>query len=261
MAVVRLDHEVRGDRDGPAADPLLRLEEALWNATHRRKGPVWVDIPLDVQAADIDPQTLEAFAPPPEPDGELDKCRQAAATTARILAEARRPVVLVGNGVRHAGAVPLFLEWAESLGIPILTTWKALDFLKDEASAVRGGGRARWDSAGCELRATEMRRTDRPWCCGLDFGQTAYNHAHFAPACEARRRRHRPERDREAADGAFRGPRRRRRRLPGGNSAKETEGMHTPGLGRVAGALRVLAGARYPILLPSYQSVPSGVHN
>src|ERR1017187_6957069 len=107
------------------------LEEAVWRATGGRKGPTWVDIPLDVQAAEIDPATLPAFVPPKETVSAMKRVSAAAKKALKILSQAKRPVVLVGNGVRHADAVQLFIEWAELIGIPVLTTWKALDFLPD----------------------------------------------------------------------------------------------------------------------------------
>src|ERR1019366_6963300 len=97
-----------------------------------RKGPVWVDIPLDVQAADIDPGGMEGFRPPLRDSVVDSRIRSAALRTLELLANARRPVVLAGNGIRHSGAIELFLKWVESAGIPVLTTWKALDFLPDD---------------------------------------------------------------------------------------------------------------------------------
>jgi acetolactate synthase-1/2/3 large subunit len=120
----------------------LCLEEAAWTATHGRKGPVWVDIPLDVQAAEIDPAELDSFSPPPAPSSAAHEVRAAARRTAEILAQSRRPVALAGNGIRHAGAIPLFVEWAESVGIPVLTTWKALDFLPDAHPLLAGPARS-----------------------------------------------------------------------------------------------------------------------
>jgi acetolactate synthase-1/2/3 large subunit len=107
------------------------LEEAVWHATHGRKGPAWVDIPLDVQAAEVNPDELPAFVPPKAGAHGRDEARLAAQRTLEILAGAMRPMVLVGNGVRHAGAIAPFLQWVERIGIPVLTTWKALDFLPE----------------------------------------------------------------------------------------------------------------------------------
>jgi acetolactate synthase I/II/III large subunit len=155
------------------------LEEAVWLATHGRKGPVWIDIPLDVQATEVDPTTLAGFGVPAEDPGAAHGIAAAAAQTAAILSNAQRPVVLVGNGIRHAHAIDEFLAWAESIGIPVLTTWKALDILPESHPLYVGrpgavGQRAaNFAQQTCDVFISLGAR--------LDYGQTAYNHAHFAP--------------------------------------------------------------------------------
>jgi acetolactate synthase-1/2/3 large subunit len=155
------------------------LEEAVWLATHGRKGPVWVDIPLDVQAAQVEPAALAAFQPPKTGAPAGADPQASAAKAIEVLCNAQRPVVLVGNGVRHAGAVGLFLDWAERIGIPILTTWKALDFLSDDHPLLVG----RPGAVGQRAANFAQQKSDAIICIGarLDFGQTAYNHANFAP--------------------------------------------------------------------------------
>lgn len=114
-------------------DPLTiryHLEKALYLATSGRPGPVWLDIPLDVQAAKIDPAQLTGFDP-----AELDepwKATDLEATAAAILeklAAAQRPVVFAGSGVRLSGAHADFLALIEKLGIPVVTGWNAHDVL------------------------------------------------------------------------------------------------------------------------------------
>src|SRR5688572_27369411 len=110
------------------------LEKAIYLARQARRGPVWLDFPLDVQAAQIEPDeqpgfdpVAEGLEPPPVP--ELD------ASVDRLLAllrDSERPVLLVGNGVRLAGAADRFVTLAERLGIPVLTTWLGLDLIGDD---------------------------------------------------------------------------------------------------------------------------------
>jgi acetolactate synthase-1/2/3 large subunit len=155
------------------------LEQAIWKAQNGRKGPVWIDIPLDVQAAEIDPESLEQFVPPVENEGIENKIRIAAAETTSLLLASKRPAILAGNGIRQSGALELFLKWAESVEVPILTTWKALDFLPDSHPLFAGrpgavGQRsANFTQQNCDLFISIGAR--------LDFGQTAYNHSNFAP--------------------------------------------------------------------------------
>ena len=106
------------------------LEKALYLATSGRPGPVWLDIPLDVQAAKIDPDGLPGFDPAEldEPWKRTDQQAAAAAILARIQA-AERPVVFAGGGVRLSGAHADFLRLIEKLGVPVVTGWNAHDAL------------------------------------------------------------------------------------------------------------------------------------
>jgi acetolactate synthase-1/2/3 large subunit len=101
------------------------LEEAVWTARTGRPGPVWVDIPLDVQGATIDPASLAPFNPPaPEGAGRLDG---AAGRVLSALARAERPILLVGNGVRLAGAAREMDALVDALQLPTLATWLSVD--------------------------------------------------------------------------------------------------------------------------------------
>jgi acetolactate synthase-1/2/3 large subunit len=106
------------------------MEKAAYLARCGRPGPVWIDIPLDVQAAQIDVETLHSFDPAEvEKPWEQTPVRELAAQTIRWLNQAERPVILVGNGVRIAGAETLFQQLVEVLKIPVLTTRLGVDLL------------------------------------------------------------------------------------------------------------------------------------
>lgn len=115
-------------------DPLTiryHLEKALYLARSGRPGPTWLDIPLDVQAAMIDPGELNPGFDPAELD-EPWKRTDLAAAASQILERlrlARRPVVFAGGGVRLSGAHEDFLRLAEQLGIPVVTGWNAHDVI------------------------------------------------------------------------------------------------------------------------------------
>ena len=115
-------------------DPLsirYHLEKAIHLATTGRPGPVWVDIPLDVQAAMIDPDELQPGFDPAELDEpwkETDIPAAAAAIVER-LRQAERPVVFAGGGVRLSGAHADFLRLIDKLGIPVVTGWNAHDVI------------------------------------------------------------------------------------------------------------------------------------
>ncbi len=107
------------------------FEEAVWHMRNGRPGPVWLDVPLDVQAAPIDPSDLAGFEPPidgakPDLSKELTQLNQ-------LLANSKRPLILAGHGVRISGGAKLFEELVEKLGIPCVFTWNASDLLAWES--------------------------------------------------------------------------------------------------------------------------------
>ena len=106
------------------------LETALWHAVHGRPGPVWLDVPIDVQSAEVAEADLESFVPPEEPEyapsaDEIGRC-------AVMLRQAKRPVVIAGNGIRLAGAKQDFLDFIEKRGIPAVGTFNGMDMLDDD---------------------------------------------------------------------------------------------------------------------------------
>lgn len=106
----------------------FHLEKALHLALTGRRGPVWLDIPLDVQGANIEPSELEAFTP--EFDNKTTKSlEQEVAEALRLFSKAKRPVLLVGNGVRMSGATAEFHQLVERIQIPVLTTWLGMDLI------------------------------------------------------------------------------------------------------------------------------------
>jgi len=107
------------------------LEKAIYLATSGRPGPVWLDIPLDVQAAKIDPDDLLPGFDPAELDEPWTKTDLGAAAAEILdrIAKAERPVVFAGGGVRLSGAHADFLKLIEKLGVPVVTGWNAHDVL------------------------------------------------------------------------------------------------------------------------------------
>jgi acetolactate synthase-1/2/3 large subunit len=104
------------------------LERALHEATSGRPGPVWIDIPLDVQASPIEPEELQGFR-------TAAVTWDLAATAQRVteaLKTARRPLIFAGNGIRLAHAEQLFADWIERLNIPVVATWCAADLIASD---------------------------------------------------------------------------------------------------------------------------------
>jgi acetolactate synthase-1/2/3 large subunit len=106
------------------------MEKAIYLARTGRPGPVWIDLPLDVQASQIEPDTLPGFDPaelPPAP--EIAPLDHLVRETIELLNQAERPVILVGNGVRIAGAADLFRQLVDRLEVPVLTTRLGVDLV------------------------------------------------------------------------------------------------------------------------------------
>ena len=127
------------------ADIRKELEKALYLANSGRPGPVWVDIPLDVQGSKIEPDALATFVPEPEDhapaQAELDAIIEKLQT-------AQRPVIYAGNGIRIADAYPEFAALVETLQIPVVTAWNSIDLMTTEAPLYAGRGGTMGDRAG-----------------------------------------------------------------------------------------------------------------
>ena len=159
------------------------LEKALYFARNGRPGPVWLDIPLDVQVAQVDEADLKGFDPgevAEPPDFGLLKNQVSDAI--QLLNQSERPVILVGNGVRLSKAIDDFLQLIEVLQMPVLTTWKAIDFLPECHSLFVG----RPGAVG--QRGANFTQQNSDWIlilgARLDLGQTGYNHRNFARAAK-----------------------------------------------------------------------------
>ena len=109
------------------------LEKAIHLARTGRPGPVWIDIPVNFQAAMIDESALAGYDPSEDEspfDTELLEA-QIAELVGRIEA-AERPVILAGSGIRTGHATGEFQALVDRLGIPVLTAWNAPDLMWED---------------------------------------------------------------------------------------------------------------------------------
>ncbi len=150
------------------------LEKAIYVATHGRPGPVVLDIPLDIQAAEIEPDDQVSYIP------KVDQynCTINFKQLSKDLSKAKRPILLVGNGVRLADAIPEFNEFIEKTGIPVLTTWKTVDLLDENHPQYVG----RPGGVGQRGANFNQQNSDFIITVGarLDYGQLAYQPKYFA---------------------------------------------------------------------------------
>ncbi len=162
-------------------DPLrarFHLERALHAARDGRPGPVWLCVPLDVQAALVEPDRQEGFRPPVSPEVPGKSVREGVSRMLKGLADSERPVLLAGGGIRIAGAEESFLRLVDRLGIPVQTTWVAADLVPDNHPLFAGRPGA-FASRGANFT---IQNADFVLAVGarLDFATTGYSRERFA---------------------------------------------------------------------------------
>jgi acetolactate synthase-1/2/3 large subunit len=159
----------------------FHLEKALHLAMSGRRGPVWLDLPLDVQGAEVDPDALEGYAIPAPPQ-QLIAPTDAVDRILEMMSKAQRPVLLAGNGVRAADAVNEFQSLAEHWNVPVLTTWLGMDLMAADHPLYFGrpGGMAprgaNFTVQNCDFLLVVGSR--------LDLGLVGYSYENFARAAK-----------------------------------------------------------------------------
>jgi acetolactate synthase-1/2/3 large subunit len=153
----------------------FHLEKAFYYSYGGRPGPVWIDIPMDVQASTIDPSALPGFTPEKSPEPDLTP---QISTLIQWLHRAKRPVCLIGHGIRLAGAYPLINELVKKLQVPYLTSWNGADLLANEHplhfghAGTYGQRCANFVIQNCDLLLTVGTRLAIPQV-GYDFTEFA----------------------------------------------------------------------------------------
>lgn len=164
-------------------DPLqiaYHLEKAWFLCRNGRGGPVWIDVPLDVQAATIDTDALPHFDERECRDAECPRYNPLFSEQVLTkLREAKRPVIFAGSGIRLAGMRDEFIQLVEALQIPVVTAWNAHDVIWDEHPLYCGrpgtigtrGGNFVVQNADCLLVVGSR----------LNIRQISYSYKDFAP--------------------------------------------------------------------------------
>jgi acetolactate synthase-1/2/3 large subunit len=151
-------------------DILYELEKALWHAKDGRMGPVVVDVPDDVQRADVDPSAMRHFVPPLAVHGpDLNGI---------VSGGWKRPVIALGWGVHLSGARHEAREMVTRLGIPCVTTWGAADIMAGHPLYV-----GTWGTHGVRAANFTVQNADLVVAIGtrLDTKATGSPASSFAP--------------------------------------------------------------------------------
>lgn len=161
------------------------LEKAAYLAREGKPGPVWVDIPLDIQASQVEPERLECYQE--QYPGELEIYQNQNLMKEQIderirqvfdlFHQSERPLVLLGNGIRLAGAVSEAREFYEALGAPVVTSWNGVDLIEDAHPLFYG----RPGSVGHRHANFIQQNADMVLTIGsrLNLLSTGYNYADF----------------------------------------------------------------------------------
>ncbi|MEI7946604.1 MAG: thiamine pyrophosphate-binding protein [bacterium] len=157
-------------------DIRYELEKAISLATSGRQGPVWLDIPLNVQSAEIDPKLLRAY--PQQPLGPVVTFDDQIASFIGQLREAHSPVIIAGHGIRQSNAFEQFRRLADVLRWPILGTLGGFDLLPTDHPCSVG----RIGTIGTRSGNIALQNADFVLCLGSrnNIRQTSYNWENFA---------------------------------------------------------------------------------
>lgn len=150
------------------------LDEAVFYANEGRKGPVWVDIPLDVQGSYVEENELLGFNEPIGTNESIENIED----IYELINKSKRPVMLIGNGVRLSKSESLFIKLAEQLRIPVLTTWRSLDLIDENHDLYFG----RPGAIGQRCANFIQQNSDLFISVGarLDLGQIGFDYSNMA---------------------------------------------------------------------------------
>jgi len=177
------------------------MEKAWHLMRSGRPGPVWIDIPVNFQSAEIDPEILEGYAPDdrkpttaelpegctpaPRPqlsDAPVKLTQDTVREILRNIQSAGRPVIYSGGGVRISGGYDSFRKLVDKLGIPVCTYWNSIDLIEDTHPLYCGRAGNMGDRAG----NFAVQNSDLLLVIGsrLSIRQVGYNYHTWARAAK-----------------------------------------------------------------------------
>ena len=160
-----------------AQDVRRILEKAVYIANKGRKGPVLIDIPMDIQRAEVDVSALEGYEIPESKEENID---DAVSIILNELQKAERPVLLLGNGIQKEDR-ELIVNALEILKIPVVTTMLARDVLPYEHPLNFGYIGAAYGHRYANLIMGKKADVIVSFGASLCNRQTGVNRVEFAP--------------------------------------------------------------------------------
>jgi len=113
------------------------LEKCFYEATSGRPGPVWIDLPLDIQSAVIDEKKLDSFEPPKKVINKND-LMSSVKKVVEMLKISKKPIVIAGQGIRLSGGQKVFERLVGKLRTPVIFPINGLDLLPENNKYVLG---------------------------------------------------------------------------------------------------------------------------
>jgi len=150
------------------------LDRAIYEATTGRFGPVWVNVPIDVQAAIIDEDDLIEFEPAEQNASSHLQIKE----IIEKLQNAKRPLIISGHGIRLSNQVENFKKLVETLKIPVVTTFNGMDLMETDNPYYIG----RIGTIGQRAGNFALQNADLILCLGTrnNIRQVSYNWENFA---------------------------------------------------------------------------------
>jgi len=154
-------------------DALYEVEKAIYLANEGRRGPTWVDIPMDIQNAQVDPETLRHFTPEAK-ENNWDKD-----VFIQEIKASKRPVILTGSAIRSTGYTDKFRKLAEKMGIPVLAATYNGDLFPNDHPDYFGG----FGIIGGRAGNLMMQNADLiiGMGCRMAYRQIGFNYEQFSP--------------------------------------------------------------------------------
>lgn len=122
----------------------FEIKKALKIMSSGRKGPVWIDIPIDIQGKELNQISQKQFKVIKEKDSYTKEIN----LLSKKINESKRPVVLIGNGIRNANAIKEFEKFISKFNLPVLSAYNGHDILWENHSNYFGRAGTQGDRRG-----------------------------------------------------------------------------------------------------------------
>lgn len=152
-------------------------EKALYLANHGRMGPTWIDIPGDIQSAQMDPDSQKGYNPE-EDKIEIGVTDEQLKEVFNHIQKSKRPVIYAGSAIRLSGGYDIYKNLIDKLGIPVVTAWNSTDVIENKHKLYAG----RAGNFGDRFGNFAVQNSDLILSlgCRLSIRQTGFNYASWA---------------------------------------------------------------------------------